>query len=123
MLDAAQGQPRPLTRARLLAEAERSALISCERGARLSREASGIHYYLRRARNDPTNTVLMNSCVERPSRMAGTASLEETTAPVALVADDVVAGTHVAGMSAEAVVVTASVEAGTAGTLGTVKVC
>ena len=110
-----------MTKARLLTEAEQIALISCEQGARISREASGIHYYLRRARNDPTNTVLRNSCVERPKQMVDTASLEGK-ADAARVAGDA-GGKHDAGMSPGAAAVVPLVGAETAGTLGTVKVC
>ena len=120
---------------RPLIEAEQIALISCELGARLSQEASGIHYYLRRARNDLTNTVLTDSCAERLKHVVGTASLEGQAADAALVVEDVgVGGIHDAGMSVGvgvvvAVLVDGAGIAGTAGTaasavaLGTEKVC
>jgi tellurite resistance protein len=121
VLNAAQQQPRPSMKARLLTEAEQTALISCEQGARISQEASGIHYYLRRARNDPTNTVLRNSCVERPKQMVDTASLEGK-AGAARIAEDA-GGKHDAEMRPGVVVAVPLVGAETAGTLGTVKVC
>jgi len=110
-------------KARLLTEAEQIALISCEQGARISQEASGIHYYLRRARNDPTNTVLRNSCVERPKQMVGTVSLEgKVAAAAARVAED--AGEiRGVGMSAGVVAAVPFAEVGTAGTLGMMKPC
>jgi len=67
-------------KARLLTEAEQNGLISCEQGARISQEAAGIHYYLRRARNDSMKMVLRNSCVECPKQVAGTASPEAEVA-------------------------------------------
>jgi hypothetical protein len=105
---------------RPLIEAEQIALISCELGARLSQEASGIHYYLRRARNDLTNTVLANSCAERLKHAVGTASLEGQAAAAALVVEDVgVGGIHDAGMSAGVVAAVLVDGAGIAGTAGT----
>lgn len=73
VLHAAWEQPRPSKKPRLLTEADEIALISCERGARSSQEAAGIHYYLRRARNDPTNTVPMGSAAELLRQGAGIA--------------------------------------------------
>ena len=106
---------------RPLIEAEQIALISCELGARLSQEASGIHYYLRRARNDLTNTVLTNSCAERLKHVVGIASLEDqAAAAAALVVEDVgVGGIHDVGTSVGVVAVVPVDGAGIAETAGT----
>jgi hypothetical protein len=71
-VEAAQYRPRQL-QARLLEEAENGALMSCERGAWTSREASGIHYHLGQARNDPMRKPPLISSVEAPWQAAGTA--------------------------------------------------
>lgn len=72
----------------------RMVLMSCERGARISQEASGIHYYLRRERTDPTSTVPKRPCAGRPGQGAGTAALGKS--------DDVAAGPAAAAPAAGA---------------------
>lgn len=120
-----------MAKARLLTEAEQIALISCEQGARISREASGIHYYLRWAQTDPANTVPMNPCVGGPMPVVGIASPEAKIAVACgaayVAAQDVaedVDETHGYGMLA--VVAGIPPEKGekteTAATPGTVKV-
>ena len=48
---------RSMKKTRPWAGLENSALMSCELGGKSSREAAGIHYYLRQARNGPQQEV------------------------------------------------------------------
>jgi len=69
--------------------AENNALISCERGARTSREAAGIHYHLGQARNDPTNTIPASSF---GYHLVGPAIAEEEVAGSPALASSIVLG-------------------------------